>query len=206
MTFLQAPLSVSKRLQSICAEVSPGHDPVFIDIEPLPEFPPDNCFFNVAEMVEREGGESVFGWAIYEWPRVWHEFQFHAVWRDCDGTYHDVTPRRDNEKVVLFLPSDIEFAGSPVSSRWFLMTNRPQVKAIREIQIEIESLKQESYAERGMAPLPAGPARDRILFLEREKMILMSQLNHAPAMGDPCPCMSRQKFKFCCGRGANRRR
>ncbi|MEC5129022.1 hypothetical protein VSU19_19835 [Verrucomicrobiales bacterium BCK34] len=206
MTFLQAPLDISKRLRDICEEVSPENYPIYMGIEPLPEFPPDNCYFNVAEMVEREGGDSVFGWAIYEWPRVWHEFQFHAIWRDNEGDLHDVTPRRDNEKVVLFLPSELEFTGAPVSTRWFLMTSRSPVKEIRDIQIEIEKLKQDSYAVRGAAPLPVGPERDLIISLEQKKLFLMSQQNCAPKLSDPCPCMSRQKYKFCCGRHTNRRR
>lgn len=206
MTFLQAPLDVSKRLRDICEEVSPGRTPIHIDIEPLPEFPPDNCYPNVEEMVSREGGESVFGWAIYEWPRLWHEFQFHAVWRDRNGVLHDITPRRDNERVVLFLPSDLAYTGAPVWTRWFLMTSRSQVVAIRDIQMEIETLKQESFAVRGAGPIPNGPELDRIISLETEKGFLMSQLIGPPMQNDPCLCLSRRKYKFCCGSNGKQRR
>lgn len=201
ITGLQAPADVSPRLKKICDGLSPGKDPVFITIEPDSRFQPDMCFPNVAKLVECEGGETVFGWAIYEWPRVWFELQFHAVWKDPSGEFRDLTPRRDGEKVVLFLQGEEVFDGKPVSSKWFLLCNLPIVSRLRNIQIEIQGLKSEAYLKAQELTFLSGEAKERVVSLEYEKLALAQNLNLNPTRNDLCPCFSRKKFKHCCGKG-----
>ncbi len=46
----------------------------------------------------------MFGWTIWEWPKVYVEAEHHAVWRDTNGYLVDVTPKHDKEERILFLP------------------------------------------------------------------------------------------------------
>jgi hypothetical protein len=186
-------------LRALCERVSPGHVPIHIDIAPLPGCQIDDCYPNVSDKVDTEGGSSVFGWAIYEWPRIWHEFQFHAVWRDPNGILRDVTPRADREKVVLFLPSDLSYTGEAVSTRRFSCSETPKVRRILSIQKEIDDLKVAYFVAKGessiMDPVSAAP----VLRLEQEKAFLVASLGITIERNDLCPCMSRKKFKHCCG-------
>ena len=45
------------------------------------------------------------GWAIREIPQVMIEAEFHAVWRDRDGTLIDVNPRRERETRITLVPA-----------------------------------------------------------------------------------------------------
>lgn len=65
----------------------------------------DYCHFNVWCQMRREGGEAQLGWVLVQDKRKsFAEAIFHAVWRHPDGRLLDVTPRRDNEKRLLFIP------------------------------------------------------------------------------------------------------
>jgi hypothetical protein len=57
----------------------------------------------VNRKVTREGGRIVYGWAIWEWPRVFLEAEHHAVWSDGDRLV-DVTPHVPASYCILFLP------------------------------------------------------------------------------------------------------
>jgi hypothetical protein len=46
----------------------------------------------------------VGAWALWEWPGVIVEGEFHAIWKRPEETFVDPTPRRDGDKSVLFLP------------------------------------------------------------------------------------------------------
>ena len=61
------------------------------------------CFETVERRVAEKGGEACFGWAIWEWPGLFLEAEFYAVWRDIHGKLHDITPRPGDSRSVLFL-------------------------------------------------------------------------------------------------------
>jgi len=63
-----------------------------------------NCHTNVLHRVREHGGERLNGWMIWEAPGLFAEGEFHCVWRSPDGDLVDVTPRRDGEARILFLP------------------------------------------------------------------------------------------------------
>jgi hypothetical protein len=63
------------------------------------------CHFNVWAQMDRLGGSAQPGWLL--WQDTAHHFceaEFHAVWVAPDGRLVDLTPRRDREKRVMFLP------------------------------------------------------------------------------------------------------
>lgn len=64
---------------------------------------PGACHLNVAHRVKHHGGQRVFGWMIWTGP-MFTEGEFHSVWRSPSGDLVDVTPRRDGEEFVLFVP------------------------------------------------------------------------------------------------------
>jgi len=65
----------------------------------------NDCFLNVQKQIERAGGEQVIGWALWEYPGVFAEAEFHAVWRDPEtGGLLDLNPRPYPWSVISFLP------------------------------------------------------------------------------------------------------
>lgn len=62
-----------------------------------------DCHNNVIAQVALRGGEHVYGWIVWVANKIF-DFEFHSVWRSPEGKLIDITPRRDGEKQILFLP------------------------------------------------------------------------------------------------------
>jgi len=54
--------------------------------------------------VEKRSGSIQHGWTLWEWPGIFAEGEFHAVWRSPDGQLLDVSPKQDGERRILFAP------------------------------------------------------------------------------------------------------
>ena len=101
--FVRTPSGASPAIRSFAKQISPQHEARFVRLKPEPDTKPIECYFNVKSKIERDGGELVFGWAIWEWPRVFIEAEHHAVWSDGSQLI-DVTPNDPGIERVLFLP------------------------------------------------------------------------------------------------------
>lgn len=74
-----------------------------LGFEPEQEY----CHFNVWCQLRLEGGEAQPGWVLaQDKQKSFTEAIFHAVWRHPDGHLVDVTPRKDHEKRLLFVPDN----------------------------------------------------------------------------------------------------
>lgn len=202
------PKSIDSTVTDFCDKVSPGQTPVFLECEPV-NGKDQHCFLIVAERVAERGGELVHGWAIWVWTTVLIEAEFHAVWKDPEGNLHDIVPRPDGSKRVLFLadPSK-KFEGRQENNIRQAISNRPGVKELIDAEndsydlllnrgkhlpgfrIELTDAQQEEYEE-----------------IERRKaaahMTLMGMSPNKPmrlvGRNDKCPCGSGAKFKKCHG-------
>ncbi len=66
---------------------------------------PQDCHLNVMCQVRECGGHRQHGWILAQDKRQsFCEAIFHSVWRSPEGQMADVTPRKDLEKRVLFIP------------------------------------------------------------------------------------------------------
>lgn len=67
------------------------------------------CHVNVwAHWKRNPGGGAVAGWVIWQAKAAnFVEAEFHSVWCDPKGNLIDVTPRKDGERYVLFVPDSL---------------------------------------------------------------------------------------------------
>jgi len=71
----------------------------------------------VEEQILLHGGSMRTGWAIWEWPNVFIEAEFHAVWQCPTGELRDLTPRALLSQHILFLPdSTTKYDGRQVDN------------------------------------------------------------------------------------------
>lgn len=80
------------------------------------------CNDGVYEKVKADGGSPVFGWAIWEWPKIMFTAEFHTVWQDDNGNLFDITPKPKGEKQILFVADrsykqDFNFDNRPGNRR-----------------------------------------------------------------------------------------
>jgi hypothetical protein len=203
---VQAPISLTPALRKHCDKVSLGFSPTLLDTELRLGARSKTCFQNVQEAVESEGGASEYGWAIYAWPRVWHEFRFHAAWRDRSGQLRDPTPTDDGERVVLFLPSDLSYTGRSLATQLYSLSKSEDVVELIKVHTEISEIEVRFSEERyDGQPFPP-TEQDRLQALHHQSAAIRLRMNYQVKPNDLCPCLSRKKFKKCCGRQQRTRR
>ena len=68
-----------------------------LQVKPVPNSEVDNCFFNVRNYVNSNGGEIIFGWALWKLELFFVEAEHHAVFRSIDSSeLQDITPSSDS--------------------------------------------------------------------------------------------------------------
>jgi hypothetical protein len=207
LTNTRAADPAAEHVRRFCRTVVPGARPQVIPIRPGEECEPLNCFGNVQMEVERSGGSVRFGWAIWEWPRVFIEAEHHAVYDPGNGQpWRDVTPSVDRETARLFLPDDratYDFdnegmrrdnirqalSGDPNIREFFAAAER-----IAEIMNSIPGV--------GEVQVPASIAKElAALEMDKVQRMFLIGMRHT-GRNDLCFCRSGLKFKKCHGQGA----
>jgi hypothetical protein len=103
----RTPKAITPHLTQLCARVASHSVPVSVPVAAVEGGIVHECFENVRIHAEKNGGEIVFGWSIAEWPGVFAEAQFHAVWKAPDGELRCLTPNLEGESTILFLPDPV---------------------------------------------------------------------------------------------------
>src|SRR5471030_2473882 len=79
-------------------------DAVWVPVRPRKDSVVQDCYKDVERQVAEFGGEIVYGWAVWEWPRIMITAEFHAVWKSPTGELSDVTIKPDGEQQIVFIP------------------------------------------------------------------------------------------------------
>lgn len=120
----------------------------------------NDCFECLRQKVARNGGRIQFGWAIWEWPRVYGEAEHHAVYEPSTGPpWVDIAPSalleiwrrlflpdngalydfenegtlRDNKRLALGDDSMIKELFAAAERRLAILNNIPGVGAVAAI-------------------------------------------------------------------------
>lgn len=101
--FTTTPRKATLAIEKICKEINADEVPVFVPVKSEKDAILSECFHNVNQKVERDGGSMLYGWNLWEWSRVFVEAEHHAVWVK-DGKLVDITPKHNGERKILFLP------------------------------------------------------------------------------------------------------
>lgn len=100
----RVPETVSPAVLELCRKINPHAQPEFIVVTPEPGCLAADCFLNVKQKINHDGGRIQFGWAIWEWPRVFIEAEHHAIYEPPGGSpVRDITPCGAGNHKRLFL-------------------------------------------------------------------------------------------------------
>lgn len=192
-----------------CRSIVPGTDPVILPIKPNSYCRPQYCFQNVQQKVQCDGGRIQFGWAIWEWPRVFIEAEHHAVYSPADGTVLiDITPSaypQDTKR--LFLPDDsavYRFDGerTHLDNIRFALTDDPLVKEYFRVAIVKNKIMN---TVSGDFVVLEGEASEYYIKAEQVQLLLTYQLIRKYVnKNDQCYCGSGKKLKMCHWRNITR--
>lgn len=196
------PAELNGPLAALCSELATGRLPVYVDVRPLEDAPPDECFPLVARHVASRGGSALFGWTLWELPGVFVEAEFHAVWRTPHGTFVDIAPKKRPVARVLFLEDpDRSYAGRQVNNVRRAVSLDPNVSEyLGTFDAEFELLNRGIRAEQhGEIALVGEEAREFHGIQMRRAALFPHVLSAAGAIGPytPCWCSSGRKVKWC---------
>lgn len=113
---MNPPNLIKPYVRSFCRTVC-KNEPLFVPLRPLRNKPINECFRIVPEHVANSGGKQVNGWAIWEWPKVMIEAEFHCVWESPEGSLVDIAPKPFPLDKIVFLPdSHKQYRGRQVNN------------------------------------------------------------------------------------------
>lgn len=94
---------------ALCERLVPNGKPLYLNIEVINGVIENECYKNIESIIKNKGGSIQYGWQIWETiPNLMAEAEFHAVWVDNSGKFHDVTPKSLPEiSQILFLPDPV---------------------------------------------------------------------------------------------------
>jgi hypothetical protein len=161
------------------------------------------CFNNVRTVCDRHGGESVYGWVIWEWKDNFLEAEHHAVWSK-DGRLFDVTPHRCGGRDVLFLSEPdraYDFTEHKrVDNVRMALRSDAKVREYLDLSARFVALE-EAHSQGCEVVLPPGVHAEQHRISERLRRIeqdLARWSLRRIGRNDTCWCGSGRKFKSCC--------
>lgn len=196
------PAECNQHVMSLCAELSPGEHPFYVEVQANAGEPHDECFHVVNRHIERLGGTAVIGWAIWELPTVFVEAEFHAVWQSPAGEFLDVAPKSTPTERVFFLPDRRrKYEGFPLDNVRRPITSAPEVRefiSAMEAKYEImnRSGRAKEHAEIRLTDSEALEFR-RIESVIAQLGLLVFALHPHVGPYTPCVCGSGKKSKWC---------
>lgn len=197
------PASNFPQLTDLCRELAgAGVMPEYVHSQPLEDMPSKECFPIVESHVGVHGGEMVIGWVFWEMPGQYVEAEFHAVWKQPDGSLLDIAPRDEPTQCVLFLPDPLRsYEGRQVNNQRRLIRNDPVIaEFFAACDQEFEFTNRGERAGQHGALLLEGDDATEFMRIQQRKMGLFIQLqNTRPLMGpySPCWCGSGKKIRWC---------
>lgn len=188
-----APVGLPQRILDFCKKIS-SENPIILDVTPESFSQIGECFDNVATKARNEGGEAVHGWLIWDWPGVFTEAEFHAVWKSKDGVIRDVTPTHDGDKQVVFLPDpSLIFQGRRVDS---IRVPASDNKIVGDFIKLCEANHLRFGQVRNGAQLEGQEAHLYTSFAQAKEFILGAIINGANRNA-LCACGSGERYKRC---------
>ncbi len=196
------PASVTSELAALCRSLVDDCDAVYVEVQPLVGAASNECFVLVDEQVDARGGQAVSGWALWEFPTLFVEAEFHCVWRGPDGRLIDIAPKRAEVARVLFLRDGRRrYEGIQVNNVRVPLRHDPVlIEYLATFDDEFALMNRGARArEHGEIVLEGSEALEHHDILDRREAAYFALAPSLPRVGPyhPCPCGSGRKVKWC---------
>jgi SEC-C motif len=206
------PEGASFAVQKLRAELKVREAALKVPVQTERDARERNCYVNVRNRIEREGGKVQLGWAVWQHSNLFVEGEPHAVLDSSRGTWIDCTPHvlPDGSQCteILFIPdhkSSYDFESDELKDNVRVaLVNDSRVSDALELFSRATSLM--NTVPGFDVELPAETARE-VTTLQFRASALLSQCAVAQqhkvrgkiGRNEPCPCGNAMKYKKCHG-------
>lgn len=196
------PAEVGPVLRELIDELVVGAAPIYVDVLPLDGAPVNECFLVVAEHVKKNGGSCRVGWALWEFPGLFVEAEFHAIWDDGNENFLDITPKSSPSAKVLFIEDpEKEFKNIQINNVRKPLNSDANLIEYLKTFTEMHELMNRGDRSGGFGEvtLSGDEAREYQNIVQRQASSFMQIARNFKKAGPylPCPCGSGKKIKWC---------
>lgn len=192
MKYETTPEKITNQILDLCNSISMHSHPSYIPVKVYPFSIKNECFYNVKQIVETNGGKIVYGWAIWQWANILIEAEAHAIWQNKENELIDITPHSYNENKILFLKDEnLNYDGNVIPNVRKPLTESPLVKEL----ISLFDIRDNEMARDKYSPIcyVSKNIVDRI-------QEILSIIKRPVGRNEMCSCGSGIKYKKCCGK------
>jgi hypothetical protein len=183
---MRPPKLIKPYVISFCRSIVADPKPLYVPLQPKPNAPKNECVTIVPQHIKESGGEQIFGWSIWEWPRVFIEAEFHSVWRQPNGNLLDLTPKIVPMPRILFLPDPRRtYAGRQVNNVRKPLDRDPAIKRFCELCTQMHEEQNRDELADYHGPITFTETMKRI---DGERQYLGALLQHRYGKNTPEPC------------------
>lgn len=197
MYLMYPPKKIEEHVSTFCTGLNSNNQPVFLNVVPDKGALGLDCFVNVKKRIDKNGGDIVYGWSIWEWPGVMIESEFHAIWKKPNSELIDITPNSFNFNQILFLPDEtLEYTGIQVNNIRIPLAEDKDIEEFIDI-----SNKMFDEINKGDLKYQHGAISVDEIYLalqDEKKNILYKLIKRYIGPNSLCPCGSKKKNKKCC--------
>ena len=175
---METPPAITDSVVRLQQRIGCTDSPVYVRVSPVKFATFNECHPNVIAHVKTHGGDAVPGWCVWESQEL-IEGVFHSVWRSPAGELIDITPHRDEEKRILFIPDNRHAPdGTPVENIRVCLVDTAETRHTIRLNEALFALR---------VKYPDGMNVGRFL----------DTVSAATMDTDGCPCGSLHPFAVC---------
>lgn len=191
----RTPSRMYSAIRRLTKNLGLSGDPRFVPVAVDAPGKMDDCFNNVKGKIETSEGSIAYGWAIWEWPKVLVEAEFHAIWVSPTGNECDVTPRGDTRTLFLNDPKR-SFTGRQIDNVRLPLRDDALIHGFISLACaRFCVLNAGDRATRiGEVVIPANEIKPILVLLSAIGQMLDADRNEKSA----CFCGSERQYRKCC--------
>lgn len=196
-----SPNEVTKPVKKLIDLIGSEYAHEFVPVVPELEAKVGNCYVNVAHKVAKDGGNLVYGWAVWLGEFIC-EGEHHAVWEDQNGNLIDVTPHQVEADEVFFISDDrytykdtqianirVNVGNNPLVDHFILLSEMREFIKNQGVRVDDGYLFYNDY-QKGLKTKYENLCTNVLIYLRA-----------GGKLGSLCYCNSVKTYINCCGKG-----
>jgi hypothetical protein len=192
-----SPESTNKYVESLLDLIDSEFLPEQINVKPVENAVPQDCFGNVRKKIQLSSGNIHYGWAIWK-SDVIYEAEYHAVWEDDDGVLTDVSVHELPYSKIMFVADNIDKERAVPDNFRLNHTTNPVIDEFIKICELKSKILQLADRKSNLQINISEKQYQALLDLDKWKNQILDFAKNQPNCANACHCGSQIMYNKCC--------